>query len=391
MSGNCKYLVKKILKPARVLKQNIVYREQNTPGKSVGKGRKIVVIESDDWGSIRVSSAKDYVELNRLGAQLDKDPFTKNDTLESEEDLVALFAMLKKHRDVNGRHPIITPYYAMRNADFQKIKESDYSSFADERFDVTMKKYNPEGNELDIVKQAIQDGIFAPQLHCLEHLNVAKWMRDLQNGRRDTRMAFDHCMYGVGTNFESNNEYGYMDAFHNRSEDELQSYLAMLAQAVADFEDCFGYKPTVFTAPCYVWDPQLEVVLHDLGIRILSGANHQLVPNKNDYEKFDKMIHPMGTTGDNGMVYLNRNVHFEMIYEYQESLEIAKRQVAAAFSKEKPAVISIHRANFVNAINGQRDDHLEVLDNFIRILLTKWPDIEFLSASELGELYINEK
>lgn len=376
--------LKKLLKPLRIMKQNKCFRDSNKYGKNINN-RHIVVIESDDWGSIRIPS--DYVKevLNSKGAKLDNEPFTRWDGLESAEDILALTNELSKITDIHGRHPIITAFYAIANADFQAIKQNEYSKFESESFLTTSKKYDGK-DILPFVANAINKGVFCPELHCYEHLNRKKWLMDLQSGRLDTFMAFDYGVYGLGTNFEQSNPYGYMDAFHNRSEEELLGYRKLICDAVSEFKTIFGYSPRAFTAPCYVWDKKIEDYLHENGIKCICGSNYQLIPIKDDYDNMYRNVHHFGDMNEQGMVYLTRNVIYELIYDESESKEIAMRQIAAAFHENKPAIISIHRANFSNRIGSNRDIRLNAIVNFLSDIQKKWPDVEFMSSYELCEL-----
>ena len=58
---------------------------KNLPGKRLG--RKIVVIESDDWGGIRMPSKKVFDSLLSQGVRVDKCHFNRFDSLENENDL----------------------------------------------------------------------------------------------------------------------------------------------------------------------------------------------------------------------------------------------------------------------------------------------------------------
>ena len=64
------------------------------------------------------------------------------------------------------------------------------------------------------------------------------------------------------------------------------------------------------------------------------------------------------------------------------------KQVDALFSKQKIVVISTHRINFVSGINEQnRKKTLQILGEFLTILLKKYPDVEFFSSDKLIEIY----
>ena len=49
--------------------------------------RKIIVIESDDWGSIRMPSKEVYNKSINNGYKVDLNPYERYDSLASEEDL----------------------------------------------------------------------------------------------------------------------------------------------------------------------------------------------------------------------------------------------------------------------------------------------------------------
>ena len=110
------------------MKRNVV----NIPGWSTS--RKIVVFESDDWGSIRVRSNEDVAAMRRAGFNLDNSSFYQFDALECNDDLTALFEILSKHRDSVGRHPIFTLVSNVANPVFEKIEQSGFSEYFWEPF-----------------------------------------------------------------------------------------------------------------------------------------------------------------------------------------------------------------------------------------------------------------
>jgi hypothetical protein len=61
--------------------------------------RKIVVIHSDDWGSIRMPSLKIRQRLQEHPLIDLNDPYSRFDTLASEADLESLFEVLMSVKD----------------------------------------------------------------------------------------------------------------------------------------------------------------------------------------------------------------------------------------------------------------------------------------------------
>src|SRR5690554_6896289 len=90
---------------------------------------KYVLIESDDWGAIRMPSRNIFELLKSKNIEVDKFSFDRNDSVESEEDLKALFHSIEKFRDENGNHPVLTAYHVVANPDFDKIEASDRKEY----------------------------------------------------------------------------------------------------------------------------------------------------------------------------------------------------------------------------------------------------------------------
>ena len=65
--------------------------------------------------------------------------------------------------------------------------------------------------------------------------------------------------------------------------------------------------------------------------------------------------------------------------------------IRMAFQWGKPAVISAHRVNFVGYIDSKnRDRNLRSLERLLTSIVRQWPEVEFLSGVELGNLLLGE-
>ena len=95
----------------------------NLPGWATK--RKMVIIESDDWGSIRMPSIDACKKLIAAGLDLEggSQRYNYNDTLADKNDLTALFETLEKHKDKDNRPAVFTAVSIVANPDFKKIKE----------------------------------------------------------------------------------------------------------------------------------------------------------------------------------------------------------------------------------------------------------------------------
>ena len=129
------------------IKRRLIKNYVNFRGKSLW-GRKIVLIESDDWGSIRMPSREVYNKFRKAGINVDEVYFDKYDSLESASDLVELFTVLSSVKDSTGRNAIIAPYTLVANPDYSSIRANNKECYAYESVLDTAKN----AGELDYMK-----------------------------------------------------------------------------------------------------------------------------------------------------------------------------------------------------------------------------------------------
>ena len=91
--------------------------------------RKIVVFESDDWGSIRMPNKQAFDNLLNKGVPVNKSSYCLYDNLCSVEDIELLFNVLRKHKDSLGKKPVITANVVVANPDFKKITETNFGNY----------------------------------------------------------------------------------------------------------------------------------------------------------------------------------------------------------------------------------------------------------------------
>jgi hypothetical protein len=73
-------------------------------------------------------------------------------------------------------------------------------------------------------------------------------------------------------------------------------------------------------------------------------------------------------------------------------VDFTMKQIETAFRWNKPAIISSHRVNFCGHIDeNNRNVGLMALKNLLYEIVKKWPDVEFMSADELGECIKKQK
>jgi len=220
---------------------------------------KIVVFESDDWGSIRMPNPEAYRISEENGYAMDRNIYTKYDCLESADDLDELFNLLVNYKDQNNKNPIFTANFLVTNPDFNKIISSNYSQYFFETIIDTYNNQNP--NTFKKILSAKNAQLILPQSHGREHLNVERIMQDIASNNEDAKFAINHYMPGIinkkGPIFENN----YVVALENRNKEDLFSKKQIINEGLEMFNSIFGYQSESFIACNYVWDPEIEIIL----------------------------------------------------------------------------------------------------------------------------------
>jgi hypothetical protein len=373
-----------------MLKQNLFRNFINIPGWHTN--RKIVVIESDDWGSIRMPSKTVFKDLVKRGIHVDKLPYNRYDSLASKDDLLALFDVLTSVKDHIGSNAIFTVNCVVANPDFEKISISDYTEYYYEAFTETLKHYPSHQESFNLWKEGLNKGIFIPQFHGREHLNVIRWMRALRENRGNVRLAFNYRMFDLSESMNIS-ENSFMDALNFENHVELDFQKKVLEDGLNLFEKLFGYKSITFVAPNYIWSNLLNETLFANGIRVIQSGWFQFEPLDGTLHRFKKRFHYVGQRNNFGQFYFVRNAHFEPSLDPSyDWVENVITRIGIAFSWGKPAIISSHRLNYIGFIElANRSRNLILLRNLLNEILKRWPDTEFMSSNQLYHLISSGK
>lgn len=350
--------------------------------------RKIVVIESDDWGSIRMASKEAFNHFLKIGYPVDKCAYNRNDSLESNDDLELLFEVLNSVKDKNGHPAIITANSLAANPDFDKIKADGYQKYYYEPITETFKRHPRHDRVFSLYQEGISKKVFWPQFHGREHLNVSNWMQALQRGDSHALEAFDQRMFSVHA--ENNPEYynEYTDALAWHSEEQLNQQHFILTDGLNIFKNTWGYESKSFMAPCYIWSCAIDQTLEIGGVRYLQGMINQFEPKSGMPFQYKLKYHYLGQKNKFKQRYLIRNVFFEPSYLPDiDNVNESLRRIRIAFSWGKPAIISSHRLNFIGSlVSENREKNLVLLRQLLNGIITQWPDVEFMTSDEFGDI-----
>lgn len=351
---------------------------------------KLIVFESDDWGSNRISSNEALKALMKEKT-LPASPshYDKFDSIARAKDLQLLFEVLSSVKDKHGRNAVFTPFVNPSNPDFQKIKEADFKTYYPEVFTDTLAKSGEKEEVLKLWREGFNEELFIPAFHGREHLCVPLWMEQLQVNGSIVRKAFEHHFYSVPLESLPDFASAFRPALFFSNEAQIAQIKESVSEGINQMKNIFGVQPRVFCPPNGISHPIFDEVSAQAGIESIMTNRFRSEPDGKDGLK--SKYYGYGSKNEWGQKYYYRNCCFEPTYS-QNAVDFCMMQIEAAFRWGKPAIISSHRVNYMGSINPvNRDIGLKQLKMLLKRIVNKWPNIEFISSNDFSGILHNTK
>ncbi len=375
-----------------IIKNKVKLNSKNIFGWKTPK--KIVVFSVDDYGNVRVDSKQAREKMNRSGLKI-QGRFDAFDSLENCEDLEMLFETLSSVKDKNGRHAVFTSFAVPCNIDFEKMAEEDYLQYQYELLPQTYKKLAAnqtcayEG-AWELWKEGMAKGLLVPQFHGREHLNLKVFEEKLVKRDHEIMNALKNRSY------TSISDSGYPTisitaAFDFWRFEENSGFEFIIKDGLDAFEKVYGLKAVHFNPPGGKEHPVIHRALFNAGIKYIDTP---LLKREHQGEgKYRKMFNFTGKRNKDGQLFIVRNVVFEPTEKRNyDWVSFTLKQIEAAFRWNRPVVISSHRVNFSGHIEpAVREKGLKELKRLLKEIVKRWPDVEFMTSVELGDLIRNSR
>lgn len=367
-------------------KNKIFSNIKNIPGWSTK--RKIVVFSVDDYGNVRIKSKDALENLGKLGLDVSNTRFNQFDCLENTRDLSNLFEVLTSVKDKNGRNAVFTPFSNIANIDFEAIKTNNYDKYRFEWLPITLSKLPGYENTWNLWKEGVSSGIFSPQFHGREHLNVFLFNELIQKKDEFLMACIDNESFsGLPTGYYNHRKYN--EAFSFEKLEENNMFFSIIKDGLVKFRELFGYGATCFNAPGSYENQILESALFTNGIQFIDSS---FIRHEHGGDGiYTSKLRYWGKKSKNSIFYLLRNAVFEPTdFNKGDMVYSCLKEVEAAFFWGKPANISSHRVNFSGGISERHGDRgLFKLAELLKLIVKRWPDVEFMSSAEVGSLIKN--
>ena len=309
----------------------------------------VLVFESDDWGA---------------------------GPLEQAQALDALRQILKGHRDQSDHYPIMTLGLILSTADTEVMrvaKEPDYI-----RITLDHTRFEPV---LTALRAGINEGVFAPQLHGLEHYwppaviaaaradaPVATWLKT--NG-----LAYSE---DLPPRLQSRWINAASLPSQPLSEAEIH---AAVTEEVKIYMQIFGTKPIIAVPTTFIWGDGVERAWAAHGVRCV------ITPGTR-YESRDMQGRPSGNgrvilngeRGQGDVMYLVRNNYFEPKLGHLAE----KGLIALSLQTQcgRPTLLETHRFNFLGNPT-QSKAALTELNQLLTEARARYSKLRFLSTQDI--------
>ena len=374
------------------MKQRILNNIKNIYGWKTK--RKIVVFSVDDYGNVRLASKKARENLDLAGLKV-YSRFDAFDTLETKQDLEALFETLTSVKDKNNRNAVMTPFALPCNIDFEGMAADHYKKYLYEVLPTTFEKLATKDSAAyagtwNLWKEGIDNGIFVPQFHGREHFNLKVFNEKLRSKDKKLLTALKNRSLTsiVDSGYRTINTMAAFD-FWNLEENKI--FEEVILDGLNKFEEVYGYKSIHFNPPGGREHPSIHKFLKSGGIKYLDTP--LLKSEHLGFGKYKTIFNYTGKRNNYDMYYQVRNVVFEPTEKRGiDWVNYAMSQIKSAFFWNRPAIISSHRVNFCGYIDEKnRQNGISDLRSLLKNIVQKWPDVEFMSSVELGNLMSNVK
>ncbi|MEQ8533405.1 MAG: hypothetical protein RIB86_16235, partial [Imperialibacter sp.] len=293
---------------------------------------------------------------------------------------------LGKVHDSTGREAVITAISIVANPDFDKIRHSSFQEYFFESFVQTLNRYPGREGVFDLWKEGVSNRLFVPEFHAREHLHVPSWMRALRANDKDTHLAFDNEFWGF--NNKSRHNVSYQAAFDVSEMSDVLEQAASIKSGLDLFEQLFGYRSSYIVPPNGPYNDALNEQCAVNGIRYIGTAKIRKEPLGSGQTR--TRFHYLGERNRQGQRYITRNCLFEPSIEGRDWVSTCMSEMEIAFRWRKPAIVSTHRVNYIGAlVEKNRTKGLEELGRLLEAIVQRWPNVEFLTTTELGRLLSN--
>ena len=313
----------------------------------------VMVFEGDDWG---------YGPLEQADALRD------------------IAAELARHRDVTGRHPVMTLGVILAGPGAAGTPDEALGAARVTLDDARLKPV------CDAMAQGVCAGVFDLQLHGMEHYHPAVLMRAAQVDPQ-VRAWVAEAPFVATEQLPSPLQSRWTDASTLPSKAlDADDIRLRVAGEVAMFRRCFGALPEVVVPPTFVWNECVERAWAEQGLAVLVTPGERYEMRGADGLPVDTGIYYRnGQRCASGLLAIVRNDYFEPVRGHRADRGLAG--LTAKWAQRRPLLLETHRSNFVGA-TAQHTESVRAIGDLVSAALRAQPGVRFMTVAELARQYV---
>lgn len=313
----------------------------------------LLVIESDDWGA---------------------GPLVQGDALRT------IATVLRSLRDSAGRHPVMTLGIVFEVPDTERIAREGSGAYRAIRLDDECF-----GELRRVIRDGVESGVFAPQLHGQCHY----WPQALMSAAQDdtgVRAWLTGSRLPQTESLPAHLQTRWIDGSRlpSRALDAAEIAAAVDEEA-ASYRNLFGVSPEVAVATTFVWNGDVEQAWKNAGVEVVvtPGRRATCRDATGRLAGVDRQM-LTGDVSDAGQRYLVRDIYCEPALGHS-SLRVVDG-LTDRTRQGRACLVEMHRFNFLDRI----DHALTTLRAAIEASLDRHPTLRFTTPSELARAMSHE-
>lgn len=338
--------------------------------------RKLMAIESDDWGATAMPSLEVAQKLKDVGVDIGT-YFYKYDHLESNTDFEALYDVLSSVKDKNGHSAILSAECVVCNPNYESIEANGKTTYIPESIIDTYKRFRCCDKSYALFMQGIKERLIHPQFHGREHFHVKSLMEDINNNNPKKQLAFQ-----LKASVVEGQRFSALDYCDPKEEPQMRT---IITDGLNRFEQIFGFRTKSYVCPTNVLGLGINKIFADNGV-LFSQTGQQYWRMADGSIKLNNYY--WGQKDENNITYWRRNCTFEPTRNQDlDWVDRCLKEIAIAFFWGKPAVINSHRVNYIGSLyENNRTESLKKLKTLLSAVIKRWPTIEFIHSEGLATI-----
>ena len=344
--------------------------------------RPLLVLQSDDWGRVGVRDKQGWDELRSSGLNLGERNYDFY-SFETAEDVEAIVSLLGRHRDSTGRPACLGMNFIMANVDFAKVVAEDFRQIHLRALTEGLPDGWNRPGLFQAYREGISAGVLSPTVHGATHFCRPAAERYLNHPGE--RGALLRTLWKSGVPYIHWRMpwigFEYSDPGENGRETFLSSEIqqGLIADTVKTFTSFFSKAPGSACAPGYRANQSTHDAWAKTGIQVAQSGPGSITPPH--FESYGEKNDEAKT-----MLHLHRTMDFEPSAAQEFSLDACLRMAEDSFARGIPAIVSVHSINFHSTLKDFRTRTLTLLDDFLKALESRHPDLLYVRDEDVYDL-----